>query len=66
MHVDEPKCQTSYNASDIGLKQVCAHSRNIANIITDIVGNDSRISVILRNSRFYLSDEIRPTSAAFV
>ena len=52
-------CSSDLNRSYIRFVKVCAHSRDIAYIIAYIIRDNRRVSgIILRNSRFYLSDQV--------
>ena len=47
------------NGTNIGLKQVCAHTGHIAHIVAHIVGNGGRVpGVILGDTGFHLANQI--------
>ena len=45
----------------IGFKQIRAHPGDVADVVTDVVGNDGGVSgVVLGNAGFDFADEVRP------
>ena len=52
-------CEGGNLCVTVGFENVGSHSGNIADIITDVVGDNSRVSrVVLGNTCFNLADEI--------
>ena len=56
----------SNDGTDIGLKKVCAHSGNIANVVANVVSNRCGVTrIIFRNACFYFSNQVSTNISGF-
>ena len=61
-----PIAMAAIDRSHIGFEKVGAHSRRVAHVVTDVVGDHTGVSrVVFGNSRLDLADEVGAHVGAF-
>ena len=59
LEIDNAQGQCRYQRTYIGLEQVRAHAGHVADIVTDVIRDNRRVSrVILRDARLNLTDQV--------